>query len=200
LNFDSSSFDIKTTPSNSGSVPVISTSLHKAVDKETKAFNPTPLFPSKTSWDFSKKSESDDILNVWKMTFQASDLKGKQFLNLLDDNNNIIEPSYTKGGSWLKAFGHSNSLYACAACAITNHTSIGKYRLRFFPREKFKCPCGSYPIKSKHHILHECGRFSGYWNLRRDSLGHFIMFLVANPSAFAFTDNILILAMSRSHN
>ena len=44
------------------------------------------------------------------MIFQASDLKGKQFLNLLDDNNNIIKPSYAKGGSWLKVFDHSNSL------------------------------------------------------------------------------------------
>ena len=33
------------------------------------------------------------------MTFQASDLKGNQFLDLLDDDNNIIELSYAKGGS-----------------------------------------------------------------------------------------------------
>jgi len=33
------------------------------------------------------------------MIFQASDLKGKQFLNLLDDDNNIIKPFYIKGGS-----------------------------------------------------------------------------------------------------
>jgi len=81
------------------------------VNKETKAFNPTLLFPCKMSWDFGKKSKSDDILNTWKMTFQVSDLKGKQFLNLLDDDNNIIEPSYVKEGSWLKYFGYSNSLY-----------------------------------------------------------------------------------------
>ena len=31
--------------------------------------------------------------------FQALDLKGKQFLDLLDDNNNIIKLSYVKGGS-----------------------------------------------------------------------------------------------------
>jgi len=46
--------------------------------------------------DFGKKSESDNILNTWKMTFQASDLKGKQFLDLLDGDDNIIEPSYIK--------------------------------------------------------------------------------------------------------
>ena len=33
------------------------------------------------------------------MTFQASDSKGNQFLNLLDDNFNIIELFYAKEGS-----------------------------------------------------------------------------------------------------
>jgi len=32
------------------------------------------------------------------MTFQASGSKGNQFLDLLDDDDNIIEPSYVKGG------------------------------------------------------------------------------------------------------
>ena len=76
------------------------------------------------------------------MTFQASNHKGNQFLDLLDDDNNIIEPSYVKGGLWLKTIGHSNSLCTCATRAITNHAPIGEYRLRFFPREEFKCPCG----------------------------------------------------------
>ena len=134
------------------------------------------------------------------MTFQASDLKGKQFLDLLDGDNNIIEPSYAKEGSWLKVFSHSNSLCTHASCAITNYAPIGKYRLRFFPRKEFKCLCRLYPIKSRHYILHEYGRFNGYWNPRRDSLGHFVMFLVANLSTFAFTDNIPLSAMSRSHN
>ena len=124
------------------------------------------------------------------MTFQALDLKGKQFLDLLNENNNIIEPSYAKGESWLKIFSHSNTLYVCALWAITNHTPIGEYRLRFFPREEFKCPCSSYPIKTRHHILYECNRFNRYWNPRRDFLGHLTIFLVANLSAFAFTDNI----------
>ena len=50
--------------------------LHKAVNSETKAFNPTPIYPCKTTWDYSKKTEYDDILNIWKITFQASDGKG----------------------------------------------------------------------------------------------------------------------------
>jgi len=44
------------------------------------------------------------------MTFQAFDSKGNQFLDLLDNNDNIIELSYIKEGPWLKVFGHSNFL------------------------------------------------------------------------------------------
>ena len=44
-------------------------SLHKAVDKKSKQFQPMPHYPYKSSWDFSKKSECDNILFIWKMTF-----------------------------------------------------------------------------------------------------------------------------------
>jgi len=146
----------------------------------------TPSYPCKISWDFCKKSDSDDIINQWKMTFQVSEGKGKQFLDLLDDDFNTIEPSYTKGGPWLQMFGHSNSLCARATRAITNHAPTGEYRLRFLPNLDFSCPCNNYPIESRRYILHECQRFNGYWNPRRDSLKHFVMFLIANPNAFAF--------------
>jgi len=118
--------------------------------------------------------------------FQTSDFKGNQFLNLLNDDNNIIKLSYVKEGSWLKVFGHLNSLCTHATRTIMNHAPIGKYRFGFFPREEFKYSCSLYPIKSRHHILHECSRFNGYWDLRRDSLSHFIMFLETNLSAFTF--------------
>ena len=152
------------------------------------------------SWDFSRKTECDNIINNWKMTFQASDLKGSQFLDLLNVDFNIIKPCYTKRGSWLKLFGHLNSLCAHAMRAITNHAPIGEYRLRFFPREKFKCLCGLYPIESRWYILHECRRFNRYWNPRWDSLNHFVMFLEANPNAFTFNDNSFSTVMSRSYN
>ena len=101
--------------------------FHHNVDKNSKSFNPLPTYPCKIFWDFCKKTDSDDIINQWKMTFQASDRKGNHFLDLLDDNFNIIEPSYMKGGFWLQAFGYSNSLCARAMRAITNHALIGKY-------------------------------------------------------------------------
>ena len=94
------------------------------------------------------------------VVIQASDGKGRHFLDLVDDNFNAIEPSYTKGGPWLQSFGHSNTLCARATRAITNHAPIGEYRLRFFPKEEFKCPCGNYPIESRRHILHDCMRFN----------------------------------------
>jgi len=162
--------------------------FHRDVDKDFKSFHPTPTYPCKISWDYCKKKDSDNIINQWKMTFQASDGKGKQFLDLLDDDLNTIEPSYTKGGPWLKVFGHSNSLCVHATRAITNHTPTGEYQLQFFPNKDFTCPCNEYPIELRRHILHEYKRFNRYWNLRRDSLNHFVMFLIINPNAFTFTD------------
>ena len=73
--------------------------FYQDVNKDSKSFNLTLFFPYKISWDYCKKINSNDIINQWKMTFQASDGKGKQFLDLVNDNLNIIEPVYTKGGS-----------------------------------------------------------------------------------------------------
>ena len=134
------------------------------------------------------------------MTFQALDSKGRQFLDLLDNNFNVIEPSHAKGGPWLKLFGHSNSLCVYAMRAITNHAPIGEYRLRFFLNEEFKYLCKVYPIKSRRHILHECRGFNGYWNPRQDFLSYFVMFLKANPNTFTFIDNSTLTAISKFYN
>jgi len=37
--------------------------LHKVIDIETKSFNLTPFMPNKNFWDFSRKSECNDIIN-----------------------------------------------------------------------------------------------------------------------------------------
>ena len=120
------------------------------------------------------------------MLFQAANSKGRFFLDLLDDNLNPIELSNAKDGPWLQHFGHSNILCAQASQAITNHAPIGEYQLRFFPREEFTCPCGNYPIETRQHILYECQRFNKYWNLRRDTITHFMLYLQFNSSAFLF--------------
>ena len=136
--------------------------LHKMVNKDSKLFKPTPILLNKTSWDYCKKVNSNDIIKQWRMTFQASDGKGRHFLDLVDDNLETVELSYIKGSPWLQSFGHSNSLCARATRAIMNHALIGKYCLHFFPNEEFKCPCRSYLIETRRHILHECMRHNGY--------------------------------------
>jgi len=68
------------------------------------------------------------------MSFQASDLKGRNFLELLDNNLNPFELPTIKGSPWLQYFSHSNSLCAKAIRAIINHVLIGEYQLRFFSR------------------------------------------------------------------
>ena len=86
--------------------------LHSEVDKDSKSFLISPSYPTKISWDFCRKSDCDELTKLWKMTFQASDGKDNHFLDLLDDDLKAIEPSYSKGGPGLQAFGHSNLLCA----------------------------------------------------------------------------------------
>ena len=120
------------------------------------------------------------------MLFQALDSKGRNFLDLLDDDLNLIKPSSIKRGPWLQHFSHSNSLCAHFTRAIMNHAPIGKYQLKFFPNEEFVFPCSFYPIELRRYILYECKRFNNYWNLRRDTIAYFMLFLQFNFSAFSF--------------
>jgi len=72
--------------------------FHNNINKDSKSFNLTPSFLCKILWDYCKKTDSDDIINQWKMTFQALDGKEKHFLELVDNNLNIIGHAYTKEG------------------------------------------------------------------------------------------------------
>jgi len=72
--------------------------LHLQVNKDTKSFNSSPNFPNKSSWDFCRKHNYDYITAQWRMLFQALDSKGWNFLELLDNNINPIEPSAIRGG------------------------------------------------------------------------------------------------------
>ena len=124
------------------------------------------------------------------MTFQVLDEKGNHFLELLDNDNKPLEPTYSKGRIWLKYFGHSNSLYARVTRTIVNHAPISEYRLRFFSREDFKYLYSDYPIKTRCYILYNCKRYNKYWNPRRDIISYFTLFLEYNSSNFSFGENI----------
>jgi len=71
--------------------------LHAVVNKETRKFNLVPLYPSKESWNYSKKEECDNIIREWHLTFKLSNFKGRNFLPLLNNNLSEIKPAYTKG-------------------------------------------------------------------------------------------------------
>ena len=136
---------------------------------------------------FVKRGNAILSSQQWRISFQVADLKRRNFLELLDNNLNPIEPLNIKGSPWLQQFGHSNLLCARATRAIVNHVLISKYCLRFFPREDFSCLCSIYLIETRRHILHKCKRFNKYWNPRRDTIAHFALFLQFNPSAFSFS-------------
>lgn len=69
-------------------------SLHLLVDKELKLHRMNPILPSKTLWEFSKKEECNSIIRKWQIYFQASDYKGRNFLELNDDDSQPIYSIY----------------------------------------------------------------------------------------------------------
>jgi len=146
------------------------------VDEDTKKFNLSLLLPCKESWDFNKKEECKNIIKNWQIIFQVLDLKDTHFLNLLDKKLCTIKLSYIKGSLWIKQFSHSNSLCTRATRALTNHTPIGEYCLRFFLKENFSCLYRIYPIETRCHIFYECWRYNKYWNLSRSTLSYLLAF------------------------
>jgi len=73
-------------------------SPHLLVDKETKHLKIDLTFLSKSSWESSKKEKCDSLVQKWQMIFQALNFKGRNFLELTDNNNILIHPIYTKRG------------------------------------------------------------------------------------------------------
>jgi len=78
---------------------------HLLVNKVSKFHEISSILPSKTLWDLSRKEECDSIVKKWQMYFQASKYKGKNFLDLNNDNGCPIYSSYSKSRVWLKYFG-----------------------------------------------------------------------------------------------
>ena len=94
------------------------------------------------------------------MYFQASEYKGRNFLELNNNNNILIYLTYTKDRAWLKHFSSSNLLCVCIARLVTNHAPISEYRLEFFRKEPIAYPYsvkivdgGLYFIFPFHFIL-----------------------------------------------
>ena len=90
----------------------------------------------------------------------------------------------------MKHFGFSNLMCVHITRLITNHALIGKYRLRFFPKEPFACSCKNYPIKLRRHIIFECVWYNKSWNPKWESLKDVLTFLEFNPGAFCFQEGV----------
>lgn len=81
----------------------------------TKSWNvtgSTPLCPVEYYGSLVKKKECNSIVKKWQMYFQASNFKGKHFLNSNNNDNQHIHFIYSKDSTWLKYFGLSNLLCA----------------------------------------------------------------------------------------
>jgi len=94
--------------------------------------------------------------------FQASDYKERNFLNLNNEKEEHIHSIYLKEGTWPKYYSLSNSLCICLTRVITNHSHIGEYRLKFFPKEFIACPYSNYPIETGRYILFNCLYYTKY--------------------------------------
>ena len=75
--------------------------LHSVVNKNTRSFKALVSFPCKSSWSFSKKHFCNNIISQQKTLFQISDLKERNFLELLDSDSYSLVPSNINGGLWL---------------------------------------------------------------------------------------------------
>ena len=74
-------------------------SPHVIVNKELKYIKTNSILPSRTFWEFSRKEEYNSIIHRWQMTFQVSDCKGRNFLDLNDDKEVYICLTYVKEGA-----------------------------------------------------------------------------------------------------
>ena len=124
---------------------------------------------------------------------REEEYKGRNFLDLNNDDNQPICPMYSKGGAWLKHFGLSNLMCVCVCITrlIMTHAPIGEYRLSFFHKETFSCTCGDYPIEMRRHIYFDCVQYNKLWNPTRESLKDVLMFLEFDLEVFCFQKRII---------
>jgi len=161
---------------------------HTLVDKETKSSHTPPILLEKNLFLFSKKKECNLILESWQQSFKDSKKKGQLFLEFEDDNEKVLKPTYSKGGSWLPYIGISNSVCARFTCMMLGHAPIGEYRQRFFPNTSIHCPCGEADVEMREHIFMQCKQFDSSSRLRDICISSFVEFIIGNPTSFCFNN------------
>ena len=136
--------------------------LHRQADRQAKSHRIPIQYPNRESWELCRRNECEDIIKEWQMFFENAPYRENQFLDTYDDDDNLVTPTYAKGGSWLTTIGISNSICTRATRLITNHAPIGEYRARFFPNKNTSCPCSSTQLETRHHILRQCPLYKSY--------------------------------------
>ena len=106
-------------------------SLHQMVHNDvTNTRVAAGLYPV-TSLDALCSKSVLSCLDTWRAAFNYTLVQWCHFLTLRDKNHNPLQPSYSKGGSWLPHIGQSVTLCARATRAILNHAPIREYRHAF---------------------------------------------------------------------
>ena len=118
--------------------------VHNNVTNTRVSAGPHPA----TSIDFLCSKSVISCLDTWRTSFNRPTIQGQHFLPLRDRNRRFLQPSNSKGGSWLPHIGQSVTLCARATRAILNHAPIGEYRQRFFPAEYIQCLCGHCQVET----------------------------------------------------
>jgi len=162
---------------------------HTLVNKETKSSHTSPILLEKNSFLFSKKKEYNLILESWQQSFKDSKKKGQLFLEFEDDNEKVLKPTYSKGGSWLPYIGISNSVCARFTRMMLGHAPIGEYRQRFFPNTPIHCPCGEADVETREHIFMQCKQFDSSSRPRDICISSFVEFIIGNPTSFCFDNS-----------
>ena len=117
-------------------------SLHQLVHNNVTNTKVAARLHPATSINFLCSRNVISCLDIWRTSFNHPTVQGWHFLPLRDKNQWFLQPSYSKGDSWLPYIGQSITLCARATKAILNYAPIGKYRQCFFPAEYTQCPCG----------------------------------------------------------
>jgi len=167
--------------------------LYLLVDKKLKLHNISSILSSKTSWDFSRKKECDSIVKKWQMHFQVSNYKRRNFLNLNDNDNNFICPTYLKDRAWLKCFSLSNSLYTHITRLITNYTPISKYKQRFFPIHQSHAHVVILLLKQDHIFYMTANDTRSHGTQSKNLSKNVLTFLEFNPGTFCFQESIILI-------
>ncbi|KAJ8082525.1 hypothetical protein PM082_008380 [Marasmius tenuissimus] len=136
-----------------------------------------------TSLDRLRQEATKAGQDAWVSRFQDPSYRGRHFYELQDLKDRPLQPSYLKGGTWLKLAGGSLSLTTRMTRCILGHAPIGEYYQRFNIQADLSCLCGVEP-GTRAHVLYRCSELERGASLNR--LPGLIAYLKANPRAFAF--------------